>query len=329
MKKFLFSVQSALDFFAIADYGISGVCGKEFLFTAAKIKATHGKGADFYRQHLASNDYYSEHDRVDGHWRGTLASAFGLSGSVVSQEAFSLFQQNLNPSTKQKLTPRNNPNSVRFYDFQCSAQKSVSVMSLFDSRLIEAHRKAVELGMRELERFAAVRIRHGDNFATKNFAYTGKFIYAQYHHDTSRLLDPQLHTHNVIVNVTQESDGSFKALDASEMYRAIRYAGKSYQNALAQECIRLGYDIEMKRSDKGEITGFEIKGVSEDVLKRCSRRREQIDMEIEKFVAAKGRQPTSDEVKLMTLLTRGRKMLEKTADQVTAFKMSLFTDAER
>ena len=41
-----------------------------------------------------------------------------------------------------------------------------------------------------------------------------------------RLLDPQLHTHNVIVNVTQESDGSFKALDATEMYRAIRYAGE-------------------------------------------------------------------------------------------------------
>ena len=200
-----------MDFFAIADYGISGVCGKEFLFTAAKIKATHGKGADFYRQHLASNDYYSEHDRVDGHWRGTLASAFGLSGSVVSQEAFSLFQQNLNPVSGQKLTPRNNPHSVRFYDFQCSAQKSVSVLSLFDSRLVEAHRKAVESGMKELERFAAVRIRRGDNFATKNFAYTGKFIYAQYHHDTSRLLDPQLHTHNVIVNVTQESDGSFNA----------------------------------------------------------------------------------------------------------------------
>ena len=232
---------------------------------------------------------------------------------------FLLFQQNLNPSSKQKLTPRNNPNSVRFYDFQCSAQKSVSVMSLFDSRLVEAHRKAVEIGMRELERFAAVRIRRGDNFATKNFAYTGKFIYAQYHHDTSRLLDPQLHTHNVIVNVTQESDGSFKALDATEMYRAIRYAGKSYQNALAQECIRLGYEIEMKRSDKGKITGFEIRGVPEDVLRRCSRRREQIDREIEKFVATKGRQPTPDEVKLMTLLTRGRKMLEKTTDQVTAF----------
>ena len=176
---------------------------KGILFTAAKIKATHGKGADFYRQHLANNDYYSEHDRVEGHWRGSLASAFGLENESVAQDVFSLFQQNLNPSSKQKLTPRNNPNSVRFYDFQCSAQKSVSVMSLFDSRLVEAHRKAVEVGMRELERFAAVRIRKGESYATKNFEFTGKFIYAQYHHDNSRMLDPQLHTHNVIVNVTQ------------------------------------------------------------------------------------------------------------------------------
>lgn len=68
--------------------------------------------------------------------------------------------------------------SIRFYDFQCSAQKSVSVMSLFDPRLIEAHRKAVEIGMRELERFAAVRIRQGESYATKNFEFTGKFIYA-------------------------------------------------------------------------------------------------------------------------------------------------------
>ena len=129
------------------------------MFTAASIKATRGKGADFYRQHLANNDYYSEDGRVEGIWRGSLASAFHLDGAIVQPEVFSLFQQNLHPESRLKLTPRNNPHAVRFYDFQCSAQKSVSVMSLFDSRLVEAHRKAVEIGMRELERFAAVHIR--------------------------------------------------------------------------------------------------------------------------------------------------------------------------
>jgi conjugative relaxase-like TrwC/TraI family protein len=168
------------------------VCGKEFLFTAAKIKATRGKGTDFYQQHLSNNDYYSEHDRVVGIWSGSLAEEFGLQGEMVDPAVFSLFQQNLNPVNHRKLTPRNNPHSVRFYDFQCSAQKSVSVMSMFDPRLAEAHRRAVKVGMAELEKFAAVRIRKGDNYATKNFAFTGKIIYAEYHHDNSRLLDPQI-----------------------------------------------------------------------------------------------------------------------------------------
>ncbi len=202
-------------------------------------------------------------------------------------------------------------------------------MSLFDPRLVEAHRNAVEIGMEEMQKFAAVRIRTGDNCATRNFAYTGQFVYAQYHHDNSRLLDPQLHTHNVVVNVTQEENGSFKALDSTEIYKAIRYAGKSYQNALARECIRLGYEIEMVRSDKGEITGFEIKGVPDEVLKRCSKRREQIDKEIEKFVAVRGRQPTPEEIKTITLQTRSRKMLEKTPKEVTDYKLSLFTPEEK
>ena len=299
------------------------------MFTAASIKATRGKGADFYRQHLANNDYYSEDGRVEGIWRGSLASAFHLDGAIVQPEVFSLFQQNLHPESRLKLTPRNNPHAVRFYDFQCSAQKSVSVMSLFDSRLVEAHRKAVEIGMRELERFAAVRIRKGESYATKNFEFTGKFIYAQYHHDNSRMLDPQLHTHNVIVNVTQEGNGSFKALDPSQMFKAIRYAGKSYQNALACECRRLGYALEMKRNAKGEITGFEIAGVPEEVLIRCSQRRQQIEKGIAEFYEKNQRYPTAKEIKAITLMTRSRKMLERTEQQVREHKLSLLTDEER
>ena len=183
--------------------------------------------------------------------------------------------------------------------------------------------------MRELERFAAVRIRKGESYATKNFEFTGKFIYAQYHHDNSRLLDPQLHTHNVIVNVTQEGNGSFKALDPSQMFKAIRYAGKSYQNELACECRRLGYELEMKRNGKGEITGFEIAGVPEKVLIRCSQRRQQIEKGITEFYEKNQRYPTAKEIKAITLKTRSWKMLERTEQQVREHKLSLLTDEER
>ncbi|MBO4631814.1 MAG: relaxase domain-containing protein, partial [Lentisphaeria bacterium] len=299
------------------------------MFTCARIKATRGKGADFYRQHLSCNDYFSEHEAVKGVWLGSLADDFGLSEKLVDPSIFSAFQQNINPANGRKLTIRNVENSVRFYDVQCSAQKSVSIMSLFDGRLAKAHQRAVRLAMKEMERFASVRLRSGINANTDNIEFTGNFIYAEYHHDSSRLLDPQLHTHNVIVNVTRDSSGRYKALQSREMVRAIRYASKVYLNKLAEECGLLGYDLEKKYRDKGELVGFEIKGVSQEILKRFSRRREQIDAAIEHFVETHGRQPTIDEVGRLTLLTRSRKMLTRTDAQVKSYKLSLFTEEER
>ena len=299
------------------------------MFTCARIKATKGKGADFYRQHLSCNDYYSEHEVVKGVWHGTLADDFQLSGKDVTQSVFSAFQQNIDPVSGKKLTARNVENAVRFYDFQCSAQKSVSIMSLFDERLETAHQRAVQLAMKEMERFASVRLRSGINANTDNIEFTGNFIYAEYHHNSSRLLDPQLHTHNVIVNVTRDKNGKYKALQSREMVRAIRYASKVYLNKLAEECGILGYDLEKKYKDKGELVGFEIKGVSDEILKRFSRRRDQIDKAIERFVETHGRQPTIDEVGQLTLLTRNRKMLTRTNAQVRDYKLSLFSEEEK
>ena len=299
------------------------------MFTCARIKATKGKGADFYRQHLSCNDYFSEHETIQGTWHGSLASAFDLSGKNVDQTTFTKFQQNINPATGEKLTVRNVENSVRFYDFQCSAQKSVSIMALFDPRLAQAHQDAVREAMAEMERFASVRLRSGINANTDNVEFTGNFVYAEYHHDSSRLLDPQLHTHNVIVNVTRDKDGNYKALQTREMIRAIRYASKVYLNALAANCIKCGYLIAEKYRDKGELVGFELKGISDEMLKRCSQRRAQIDAAIEKFVETHGRQPTIDEVTRLTLLTRNRKMLERSDHQVKEYQLSLITDTEK
>ena len=143
------------------------------MFTMARIKAVRGKGKEFFLNHLSCNDYYSEKERMAGVWHGRLAEDFGIANQTVSAEVFSLFQQDLNPVTHQKLTQRTVAGGIRFSDFQCSAQKSVSVMSLFDQRLIEAHRRSVAFAMKELERFAAVRIRSGANVNTQNHEVTG------------------------------------------------------------------------------------------------------------------------------------------------------------
>ncbi len=286
------------------------------MFTMARIKATRGKGKEFFLNHLSCDDYYSEGERVSGIWHGSLAGELGLEGASVESGVFSLFQQNLNPLTGEKLTQRTVEGGIRFYDFQCSAQKSVSVMGLFDERLGEAHREAVGLAMRELERFAAVRLRSGENVHTQNHENTGRIVYAEFHHDVSRLLDPQLHTHNVVCNVTKDRDGKFKALENTEMCQAIRYCGRVYQNELARRCIELGYEIENSFDFKGRNKGFEIKGVPENVLEVFSQRTRDIDEQIAKKEQKIGRGLTAAEKHEIALDTRSRKMLESDSASV-------------
>ena len=291
------------------------------MFNMTKIRATNGSGKSFYANHLCSNDYYSEHEKVQGYWRGELADAFGLQDKVVTSEEFSLFQRNVNPKTLDRLTQKNMPGGPRFFDFQVAAPKSVSVMSMFDERLIEAHRESVRIAMAELERLAAVRVRDGENVRTNNYATTGKLVYAEFMHDTSRALDPQLHTHNVVCNVTRADDGRYKALETLEMCRAIRYAGKVYHNEMAARCRELGYETGETRDRKGDVIWYDLACVPADVMERFSKRRQQIEKAEAEFIAAHGRKPTLSENNYLSTSTRTDKMLTSTSGKVREFQM--------
>ena len=92
---------------------------------------------------------------------------------------------------------------------------------------------------------------------------TANWIVASYRHDTSRELDPQLHTHAVAANLTYDGvEGRWKALQASGLYERRAYLTEVYRNALAREVRGLGYEIEPRRDSKGKDHGFEIRGVS-------------------------------------------------------------------
>ena len=291
------------------------------MFNMTKIKAVRGDGRSFYMNHLSSNDYYSENEKVKGFWRGNLADDFGLFGSSAGSEEFCLFQRNINPLTHEKLTKRNVTGGIRFYDFQCAAPKSVSIISLFDRRLVQAHEEAVNEAMREVEKLAAVRVRKGENAMTRNYQITGQIVYARFTHDTSRLLDPQLHTHNVVVNVTKDEDGSYKALETLEMCRAIRYAGKVYHNHLARKCRELGYETRSHRDEKGRIIWFDLEGVSEEIMELYSKRRKEIEEQERKFIEEHGRKPTLAENNFLSMTTRESKM--KTSDREKVRRLQL------
>ena len=169
------------------------------------------------------------------------------------------------------------------YDMTFSAPKSVSVMAIVggDERLLAAHETAVREALEEAEKYSATRVRLAG--LNENRA-TGNWIVASYTHDTSRQLDPQLHTHAVAANLTYDgTEGRWKALQASGLYERRSYLTEVYRNALAREVRALGYEIENRHDVRGRDKGFEIAGFSQDLLDKYSQRSAQRDAAIQEF----------------------------------------------
>src|SRR5260370_4964033 len=82
--------------------------------------------------------------------------------------------------------------------------------------------------------------------------------------------------------------------------------------------ITLGYCTRDKFSDKGQLEGFEIDGISDEICEKYSRRRGEIEEEIEAFKALYGREPTPAEIHVIAKETRGAKLTEISTEQVRA-----------
>ena len=289
-------------------------------------------------RHLEHSDYYAEGERVIGKWQGRGAELLGLAGDVQSQQ-FEAIRQGLDPHTGEFLRQRQSADRIaadgttqshgrHLYDFTISAPKSVSIMARLsnDGRLIEAHQKAVGEALKELESYAATRVRQ--DLANEDRT-TGNLVLAVYHHDTSRELDPQLHTHAVAANMTWDgTEGRWKALQASDIYERRAYLTEVYRNALAREVRGLGYEIEDRRDAKGRDVGFEIRGVSDVLLEKYSQRSRQRDDAIERFTRNNGRPPTDNEVAILVRESRADKLLEISTAEVRERQNARLTPEE-
>src|SRR6185503_4326 len=163
-----------------------------------------------------------------------------------------------------------------------SPPKSVSVAEFLgnDKRILAAHARAVRSALREFEAFAATRIRAG---GAQNDRITGNFAAALFTHDTSRALDPHLHTHCIVFNATFDPvEGRWKALQNYELLRARKFAEHAYYHELARELRRFGYRINNRA--RGD---FQVEGISEEICERFSKRDAQIDRALAKLLADK------------------------------------------
>lgn len=255
----------------------------------------------YFREHLSAGDYYAEGQKVNGEWFGLGAEKLGLKGAVKESDFLALCE-GLNPITGQRLTARKNTNRCDgdkvvanrrvFYDFTISPPKSVSVVAyLQDDRILALHDRAVRHAMTELEKLAETRVRKSGQRGERS---TGNILAATFRHDTSRELDPHLHTHCVVMNATFDSvETRWKALEVQRMYRAQKFAENLYYHELCRGLRSLGYEIENNTRD------FEIKNVPRSVIDRFSKRHQQIDAD-----AAKELEREGNEVDVNTVRSR-------------------------
>ena len=159
----------------------------------------------------SANDYFEKGSIRKGEWFGKLAEDWKIQNQFVRKEDYIAVMNHICPwdGGKPLTAGTGKTNEIAWFPFQCGAQKSVSVMAMLmnDRRLVDAHHQCVKMALAELEKFAAHRVRTGADRTSDKTRITGKMLAALYDHDTSRALDPQLHTHCLIANVTIDANG--------------------------------------------------------------------------------------------------------------------------
>ena len=218
-----------------------------------------------------ADDYYAGDGLSPSEWQGKGAEELGLSGDVDRDQFRDLLDgkvadQQLGTTRDGKLEHRPG------WDVTLSAPKSVSIMAEVagDRRLLAAHGAAVKTALAHVEQhMAATRIRDG---GAVNREATDNLVIASFQHGTSRAQDPQLHTHNVILNATKGEDGTWRSLEPRAIYQLQKQIGAIYRQELALKVRELGYEIETAKDSL-----FEIKGVSGEVMAAFSTRSAEIE----------------------------------------------------
>ena len=264
------------------------------------------QGARYYEQ----DGYYAKDDpdhREASAWAGRGAEELGLKGPVDPDTFKAVLEGKVPDGSGTELGKRGKDGEILHRpgrDLTFSAPKSVSIAALIggDKRIVETHDRAVAASLDWVERNAA-ETRMKDP-ATGQMVRAGgqKIVAATFRHDTSRNLDPQLHTHSVVANMVQGEDGKWRTMANEKLYGSKMLLGALYRAELARGLGDLGYRIEKTHADGR----FEIGGVPRAAIEVFSSRR----AEIEAAMAERGLGSSGDNPRIAeraALMTRAKK----------------------
>lgn len=220
---------------------------------------------------MGIGDYLDQGGHAELTWFGAGAERLGLRGKCSPQEFENLCKRR-HPVTGEKLTVRERGSAGRVCYFgQISPPKDVSLACLVggDNRIRGWWDEAVRETLKEMEAVTATRVRRKG--ADEDRA-TGNMVVAIVTHEASRALDPQLHTHVAILNVTFDpAENRWKSVQPSGFYKHQGFLREVCYSKLAERLLAAGYELEPARK-----LGFTIKGVPPGLREQFSKRREQI-----------------------------------------------------
>jgi conjugative relaxase-like TrwC/TraI family protein len=237
-------------------------------------------GGPGYYLELTSLNYYAEGGEPLPIYHGTAAKELGLSGVAEKEHVYRLAAGFDHETGKEGLV-RNAGKETRNpgHDLTFSAPKSVSIAwALSDPEL----RKGIEQAQLSAVRQALTYLEDKAGFS--RVGTDGQelvkcpLLFALFEHGTSRALDPQLHTHALLINLTVHPDGRTTAVDSTYLYHFKMAAGAVYRAALAEGMQRLGFDISQRQL--GSSLGFELSCIPREIVEEFSKRRAEIEEQL-------------------------------------------------
>ena len=243
--------------------------------------ASPSQGAAYYER----DGYYakdSAEHRMLSAWAGKGAEALGLEGPVDPDVFRAVLEGCVPDGSGRRLGRRTREGGIHHRpgrDLTFSAPKSVSLVALIggDARVVDAHERAVTRALGWFERIAAETRMKDPETGRMVRAGGQKAMIATFRNETSRNLDPALHTHSVVANMLLDADGKWRTMANERLYASKMLLGALYRSELAGDLMRLGYRVEKTHADGR----FEIGGVSRETVEAFSSRRAEIEAAME------------------------------------------------
>jgi conjugative relaxase-like TrwC/TraI family protein len=282
------------------------------------------------KDYFEKDSYYTK-NQEQGQWQGKVAEQMGLTGNVNQKDFETLLKgEDLEGNQVIRLTSKDideNGDRVRAgVDFTFSAPKSVSVvyeMALAHGRndlarrLVEGHEQSMSKVLGRMENdYAGVRVKNGKEVNTE--AASGLII-AKFTHDTTRstegLIDPQLHTHAFVMNMTKDQDGNFKAVDYKNLIANEKFFGQEYRNEFAKFLKEeIGFDLV---GNKDGLYDINLGSSAKELLSEFSQRSQLIESKMPEYREKYPGKSDSDIKRIVAKLERDSKK-EINRDEVRA-----------